>query len=169
MASADQQRVPAGDGAELVVLRDRDRLADELRNEVIQRIFAVGLSLDGAADRAADPVLRDRIAKAVDDLDYVIRVIRDAVFALRARSGDHGLRARIMRLSEQFPVAADVSFRGPVDGALDPGTAAQSAAPCGVGPGTPCTAAQEAGLVWYRARAGHVYRASMSVAYLAST
>jgi two-component system, NarL family, sensor histidine kinase DevS len=125
MASADEQPVHAGDGAELAVLRDRDRLAGELRNEVIQRIFAVGLSLESAAALAEDPAVRDRIAKAVSDLDYVIRVVRDAVFALEARLQDHGLRARIMRLSERFPAVPDVNFRGPVDGALDPSAGAR--------------------------------------------
>lgn len=125
MASDPDQPVHDGDAAWRAVQHDRDRLADELRDEVIQRIFSVGLSLEGAAATVADPAVRDRIGKAITDLDHVIRVVRNAVFALQARSQDHRLRAQIMRLSEQFPAVPDVSFRGPVDGALDPGAAAR--------------------------------------------
>jgi len=124
MASADDRPAHADDAADRAVQQDRDRLADELRDEVVQRIFAVGLSLEGAA-AVADPAVRDRIAQGITDLDQVIRVIRNAVFGLQTRSRDHRLRTRIMHLSEQFPVAPDVSFRGPVDGALDPSVAAR--------------------------------------------
>nr|WP_052478713.1 GAF domain-containing protein [Kibdelosporangium sp. MJ126-NF4]CEL20208.1 putative two-component system sensor kinase [Kibdelosporangium sp. MJ126-NF4]CTQ97433.1 putative two-component system sensor kinase [Kibdelosporangium sp. MJ126-NF4] len=76
-ARADQQR--------LVVFEDRDRIARDLHDLVIQRIFATGMALEAAAALvAADPCdAGARIRLAVDDLDTTIQEIRTTVFALR--------------------------------------------------------------------------------------
>jgi hypothetical protein len=69
------------------VLRDRDRIAAGLRHDVIRRIFSIGLSLESTATIVTDALVRRRVEQAVDDLDEVVRVIRDVVFGLADRRG----------------------------------------------------------------------------------
>src|SRR5204863_5476674 len=58
---------------ELALLEDRDRIARDLHDTVIQRLFALGLNLQGAARLAQRPEVAGRIDEAVDELDSVIR------------------------------------------------------------------------------------------------
>jgi two-component system, NarL family, sensor histidine kinase DevS len=118
MASPGEPAQPPGRDADIV--RERDRIAAELQNEVIQRIFAIGLNLQSTAAITAEPVVRRRVDQAINDLDHVVQVIRDAVFHLQARLKGRGLRAAIVHLSEQLSPVPDVTFHGPVDGALHP-------------------------------------------------
>jgi two-component system, NarL family, sensor histidine kinase DevS len=67
---------------DLIVQRDRDRIAAGLQDQVIQRIFAAGLTLQGAASVASDPQVRHRIEQAIADLDHVVQIIRDTMFGL---------------------------------------------------------------------------------------
>jgi signal transduction histidine kinase len=67
----------------LVLLQDRDRIAQDLHDHVIQELFAVGLSLETVASTVADPDLGDRLRLRVDDLDRTIRRIRTSIFELR--------------------------------------------------------------------------------------
>ncbi|MBB5874286.1 GAF domain-containing protein [Allocatelliglobosispora scoriae] len=78
----------------LVVLEDRERIARDLHDVVIQRLFATGLQLQTAARLAAKPEVSTRISNAVDDLDATIRDIRSAIFELRSPV-DADLRADI--------------------------------------------------------------------------
>src|SRR5439155_728320 len=64
----------------LVVLEDRERIARDLHDVVIQRLFATGLHLQSAANLAGRPEVGTRISNAVDDLDTTIRDIRSAIF-----------------------------------------------------------------------------------------
>ena len=66
----------------LAVYEDEERIARDLHDSVIQQLFAIGLSLQGAVRLAADPVLGERLQRAVDDLDTTIRDIRSTIFAL---------------------------------------------------------------------------------------
>ncbi len=78
------ERARAQDEREqLVVLEDRERIARDLHDVVIQRLFATGLHLQTAATLAARPDVAGRINSAVDDLDATIRDIRAAIFELR--------------------------------------------------------------------------------------
>ena len=72
------------------MLDERDRIADELREHVIRRLFAVGLSLQGVAAAQRGQPTADRITEAVRDLDGVIQEIRDTVFVPDAPSGRPG-------------------------------------------------------------------------------
>jgi signal transduction histidine kinase len=65
---------------DMAVVQERERIAGELLDTVIQRVFAVGLTLEGAAGLTAKPEARQRIEEAIGDLDTVIRAIRDTVF-----------------------------------------------------------------------------------------
>jgi two-component system, NarL family, sensor histidine kinase DevS len=66
----------------MAVVQERDRIAGELRDKVTRRVFATGLTLCSAAGLRMHPEVRQRIEAAADELDEVIRVIRDALFDL---------------------------------------------------------------------------------------
>ncbi|PQM46913.1 Redox sensor histidine kinase response regulator DevS [Mycobacterium talmoniae] len=103
---------------ELDVLTDRDRIARDLHDHVIQRLFAVGLSLQGTVGRARDPQLQQRLSDAVDDLQAVIGEIRSTIFDLHgAASGITRLRQRIDDVIAQFGgsgLRTTVQFVGPL-------------------------------------------------------
>ena len=112
------ERVRAQEEREqLVVLEDRERIARDLHDVVIQRLFATGMQLQGAAAQAR-PDAAARINAAVDDLDATIRDIRRSIFELRAPAGST-LRTE---MRDAVDTAADsLGFRptldviGPVD------------------------------------------------------
>jgi signal transduction histidine kinase len=101
-----------------------DRIAGDLRDKVIQQIFAAGLTLESAAMRTTDPDMRRRIDKTIDDLDHAVLILRDTVCGLEHRLEGRRLRAEILRLCEELDMAPELSFTGPVDGALHPGARA---------------------------------------------
>ncbi len=87
----------------LAVLDDRERIAKELHDGVIQALFAVGMGLQGTAIMSGDEDLSDRLEGAVAELDRVIRDLRNYIFGLRPgiladRQLDQALRA----LGEEF-------------------------------------------------------------------
>ena len=67
----------------LSVLEDRERIAKELHDGVIQALFAVGMALQGAAASTGDPTLARRLEDATDDIDRTIRDLRNYIFGLR--------------------------------------------------------------------------------------
>lgn len=88
----------------LSIYEDRDRIARDLHDLVIQRLFATGMQLQGATRHADLPDdVRERIGRAVDDLDETIREIRQTIFALHepVDSARDSLRARVLRESSQ--------------------------------------------------------------------
>ncbi|MBV9091031.1 MAG: GAF domain-containing sensor histidine kinase [Mycobacteriaceae bacterium] len=110
---------------ELDVLTDRDRIARGLHDHVIQRLFGVGLGLQGTIPRARSPEIQQRLTEAVDDLQAVIGEIRTAIFDLHgASSGMTRLRQRLDEAVAQFAgsrLRTTVQFVGPlsvVDAAL---------------------------------------------------
>jgi signal transduction histidine kinase len=104
---------------ELSLVQDRERIAAELQDKVIQQVFAVGLNLQGTVMLATQPDVRERILAAAGGLDEVLRLTRDAVFGLEERMRARGLRAEIAALCDGMSPVPEVSFTGPVDGALD--------------------------------------------------
>lgn len=110
---------------ELDVLTDRDRIARDLHDHVIQRLFAVGLSLQGTVARTREPEAQQRLSEAVDDLQAVIQEIRTTIFDLHGASqGITRLRQRIDAAVGQFAgsgLRTNVQYVGPlsvVDGGL---------------------------------------------------
>lgn len=88
---------------ELDVLTDRDRIARDLHDHVIQRLFAVGLNLQGAIPRARAPEVQQRLIESVDSLQEVIQEIRTAIFDLHGgQSGATRLRQRLDEAIAQF-------------------------------------------------------------------
>ncbi len=81
---------------ELDVLTDRDRIARELHDHVIQRLFALGLTMQATVPLARTPGLQRRLSEQVDDLQEVIQDIRTAVFGLHTMpAGTSRLRQRL--------------------------------------------------------------------------
>ena len=107
---------------DLVLLADRERVAADLHDTVIQRIFATGLALEGSLALASAEIA-PRIEQAITDLDETIRQIRSAIFALQApRTKGRRLRAEILALAAE--AAASLGFEphmkldGPIDRAV---------------------------------------------------
>ncbi|MEO3754675.1 GAF domain-containing protein [Streptomyces sp. B6B3] len=89
----------------LSVLEDRDRIARDLHDLAIQRLFATGMTLQSAVRFVKDPQASDRLLRAVDDLDETIKIIRSTIFGLRAHESGPavgGLRVRMARTVEEF-------------------------------------------------------------------
>jgi signal transduction histidine kinase len=72
------------DAEQFTVLQDRERIARDLHDLVIQRMYATGMSLQGALPMIARPEVAERVSRAVDALDDTIVEIRSAIFALQA-------------------------------------------------------------------------------------
>lgn len=112
LASAQRQM------RELSVLTDRDRIARDLHDHVIQRLFAVGLALQGTIPRARAPEVQQRLTNCVDDLQQVIQEIRTAIFDLHgSSSGVTRLRQRLDEAVAQFATVGmrtTVQYAGPL-------------------------------------------------------
>ncbi|MFC7492197.1 MULTISPECIES: GAF domain-containing sensor histidine kinase [unclassified Knoellia] len=76
------------------LFEDRDRIARDMHDHVIQRLFATGMSLQSAA-RMSGETVRPRVERAVDELDAAIKDIRHAIFALQRPPGARDLAAEI--------------------------------------------------------------------------
>jgi signal transduction histidine kinase len=113
-ARADQQQ--------LGVLVDRWRIAGDLHDHVIQRLFAAGLSLQGIAATVNDEIVEQRLTRTVDELDETIQQIRSTIFALRENS-PRSLRGAALALVDQLapvlPVRPDIQLVGPLDTVVD--------------------------------------------------
>ncbi len=116
------------DRQELALISDRERIARDLHDIVIQRLFATGLQLQGVAAMTGDGPVAERLDRSVADLDDTIKAIRGTIFELQDRSGD-SLRAGIRRLVKEYvPVlgfSPVVLTSGPLDTVVPPALASQ--------------------------------------------
>ncbi|MET8131852.1 GAF domain-containing protein [Streptomyces sp. NPDC006290] len=90
------------DAERIAVLQDRDRIARDLHDLAIQRLFATGMTLQSAGRFITHPEASERVLRAVDDLDETIKIIRATIFGLRVRENDatgSGLRADVARVA----------------------------------------------------------------------
>ncbi len=110
---------------EVSVLADRERIATDLRDKVIQQIFAAGLSLQGAASLTTEREVRRRLESSVADLDRAVRLVREAIFGIQHRMQARGLRQDVLDLCGGLTPVPEVTFSGPVDRALNPGARAE--------------------------------------------
>jgi signal transduction histidine kinase len=108
--------------AEMALLDDRERIARDLHDTVIQRLFAAGLTLKATTRLIeADPSAAiARVTQAVDDLDLTIRHIRTAIFGLEAtRGSDDGLRQRVLAVAREVSRVLGFEPRVVFEGAVD--------------------------------------------------
>jgi len=103
----------------LARVEDRDRIAGDLHDHVIQELFALGMSLQGHAARS-DPATAERLTGYTDTLDEVIRKIRTSIFGLQQPSqAPASLHARLIEITEehtpQLGFAAGISLSGTLD------------------------------------------------------
>jgi signal transduction histidine kinase len=92
------------DAEQLSVFEDRDRIARDLHDLVIQRLYATGMSLEGTMPMIARHEVADRVRNAVDAMDDTIRDIRGTIFALqsRGRASAPRLRTDIVALTDEM-------------------------------------------------------------------
>lgn len=103
---------------------EHERIARDLHDTVIQRLFGLGMRLQ-AAERLADPVVGERIRATVDSIDDVIREIRETIFDLNRPAGSEGrpnLRSRLRDVvaesTENLGLNPRLAFRGPVEATI---------------------------------------------------
>jgi signal transduction histidine kinase len=105
----------------VAIYEDRDRLARDLHDTVIQRLFGVGLTLQSMASRAPGEMV-EVLTYAVAEIDRVIEGIRSTIYQLGMNGEDRGTRDRVVSLLRQLRSAVgfdvEVSFDGPVDTAI---------------------------------------------------
>lgn len=108
------------DRARATTLEDRDRIARDLHDHVVQRLFAAGLNIQSVCGILGPGVAFDRLSDQVDEIDATIRQIRSTIFGLHAtRNQAAGARAMILEAitaaTATLPGPPEVSFRGPID------------------------------------------------------
>jgi two-component system, NarL family, sensor histidine kinase DevS len=110
----------------VAVLQDRERIARELHDKVIQRLFAAGMTLQTTLPIAARTEVASRITQAVEEIDETIRDIRRTIFALETRSR-RGVRvdifAHVDAAREILGFTPDLRLEGPIDSAVPETTA----------------------------------------------
>ena len=112
--------------ARLRMVEDRERIGRDLHDTVIQRLFATGLGLQAVRRRADDgSEVTERLDRAVDDVDEIVREIRSTIFALQSGEGDaQGVRASVLKVVDEFadilPRSPRVRFDGPIDAVVSP-------------------------------------------------
>ncbi|MFY7069373.1 GAF domain-containing sensor histidine kinase [Nocardiopsis changdeensis] len=105
-ASALESSRARADNERLVVLEDRDRIASQMHEIVIQRLSAVALSLSGVTNRVDTPLVSKRVRQAVDDIDATIHRIRSAIFALTGHETEQEHGRLCDRIMDEIGVAA---------------------------------------------------------------
>jgi signal transduction histidine kinase len=119
---------------QLDVFADRDRIARDLHDHVIQRLFASGMQLQSTLRRSTDPELRERLAHVVEELDTTVREIRTAIFDLHT-AGDGpagGLSRRLLDTAAEAAAGSGMTpsmrISGPIDSLVPPEVATHAVA-----------------------------------------
>jgi signal transduction histidine kinase len=107
----------------MALLEDRERIAQDLHDDVIQRLFAAGLSVQSTAQMSTQRAVRDRLEQTVADLDVTIRQVRNTIFQLSHRPVDEAsVRADIIAVCSEATRSLGFDplcqIRGPVDSAV---------------------------------------------------
>jgi signal transduction histidine kinase len=105
----------------LAVVSDRERIARDLHDLVIQRLFATGMQLQAAALGVPDSEVRERVERSVADLDATIRDVRATIFELQtpsAASVRNEVRELVREYREVLGFIPELRIKGPVDTAV---------------------------------------------------
>ena len=109
------------DQRRLALFEERDRIARDLHDSVIQRLFAIGLRMQGQRELVTQPSVERQLGEFVDDLDTTIRDIRRTIFDLRdaPEPGPVSLRAQLLQAirdaARTLHVDPRITFTGPLD------------------------------------------------------
>ncbi len=104
---------------QVAVYEDRDRVARDLHDTVIQRLFAVTLSLQSMAGAAEAAGMADRLKEAVSNLDATIRQVRSTIYELGSAGIDQGVRATLLALIRDLNAVVGFEVRTSLDGPVD--------------------------------------------------
>lgn len=107
------------DSRQLTILAERERIAHDLHDHVIQRLFAAGMNLQGTLARTRSPEVSERLNRTLDDLQTIIEEIRTTIFQLKSPLGKGvDFRQRIQRvvadLTENRDIVTTTRMRGPI-------------------------------------------------------
>jgi signal transduction histidine kinase len=106
---------------QLDIYSDRDRIARDLHDHVIQRLFAAGMNLQGTLLRSREPDVQERLQHTVDQLDQTVKEIRTSIFDLHTppTEAPRSLRRRLLdiiaEVSDAASVLPSVRISGPID------------------------------------------------------
>jgi signal transduction histidine kinase len=111
-ARADQQRLGG--------MEQRDRIARELNEHVVQRLFAIGLDVEGSAERDVEGPVRRRLLRCVEDIDETVRQIRSSIFSLVTPAETmRTLQEVALGVVDDVTPALDLQLELELDGPLD--------------------------------------------------
>jgi signal transduction histidine kinase len=104
---------------QLALVAERERIAHDLHDHVIQRLFAAGMDLQGTVARARSPEVADRLNRTLDDLQTTIEEIRTTIFQLKSPAEiDSGFRNRMQQvvsdLTQNRDIVTTVRMHGPM-------------------------------------------------------
>lgn len=107
------------DREQMLLLRDRERIARDLHDHVIQRLFATGLTLQALASGVGSEEARAGLAAQIDEIDQIGRQVRNTIFELQPPATPTNLRTDVLRAvraaAKLFVTPPQVRFSGPVD------------------------------------------------------
>ncbi|MFI8438264.1 GAF domain-containing sensor histidine kinase [Streptomyces sp. NPDC079020] len=110
------------DTEQVSLLEDRDRIARDLHDLAIQRLFATGMTLQSARRFVEHPEAADRLNRAIDDLDATIKIIRSTIFGLREHDTAKAtpkLRYRVVKTVDSATAALGFTPALRMEGLLD--------------------------------------------------
>ena len=108
----------------LAALENRDRIARDLHDHVIQRLFAAGLTAQSLAQKTTEPVIREGLERTIGDLNGTIRQIRTTIFGLTdsaatATSLRRSVASIVDQMTPSLGFRPEVNLSGPLDTMAD--------------------------------------------------
>lgn len=117
LAAAEERQIDSA--RRRILAEDRERIAKDMHDSVIQELFALGMSLQASVATIGDPEQAARVESGVNTLDDVIRSIRALIFDIRSEQQGDDLRVRVVEIATSLIPSLgfepSVSFHGPVD------------------------------------------------------
>jgi signal transduction histidine kinase len=104
---------------EAAVFEDRERLARDLHDTVIQHLYAIGLSLQSLTDEVEAEGLADRLNSVITHIDDTIRQVRSSIYELGPTGGETGVRAEVLALVRSLDPVVGFEVHVTFDGAID--------------------------------------------------